>query len=108
MADNDFTQSTNAVVQMPEGVRAILVWQESDGTIRTKGVPHDCAVLNVDSDLRKYLDEYPFSDAWLIQLRDYCDARVRARAEAMACGCAIRPNHQGADWGASEWTMIQL
>ena|SRR5271165_4096366 len=90
--------TTQNVIQIPERSRAVLVWQNDDGSIGRKDVPQDCAVLNIERDLRSHLNDFPYSDAWLLQLRDYIDQRLSARNDARRCGSIAVPVSGGALW----------
>jgi hypothetical protein len=60
------------------------------------------SLINLKRDLLHHLNDYPFSDAWLSQLRDYCDARLKARQEAKATGRVMYPSHE------FKWEMIDV
>lgn len=77
-----------------EQPRASLVYVTDDGVVRRQDVGRNQSVLNIEHDLIKHLNEQPLSDAWLLQLRDYCNGRLGARAEARAAGRIVFP--QGA------------
>lgn len=75
-------------------MRALLIATNDDGSERRQAVGQRDSVLNIETDLIKHLNEQPFSDEWLLQLRDYCNARLGARAQARAAGRVVFP--QGA------------
>lgn len=100
--------STNLpAIQMPDGIKAVLVWKDRDGTVRTQDVPHDSSVLNINRDLRDHLDDYPHSNEWLIQLRDYLNGRIAAQAEARKHGGFVIPTHGDATWSSSGWATVK-
>lgn len=101
MANVDFTQPANITgIVIPEGARAVLVALNNDGSYRTQPVKQSESVLNLQRDLLLHLNEYPHSDEWLTQLRDYCDARLVARQMAKTSNQVIVPNSQ------SQWVMV--
>lgn len=65
--------------QVTPGVRAAIVTLDSNGKWYAHPVPQDASVLNLERDLIQHLQAYPFSDAWLNKLRDYCESRLTAR-----------------------------
>ncbi|KPU89924.1 hypothetical protein APR50_18605 [Variovorax paradoxus] len=84
---------------LPEGARALLVSIDDETgqfKVRTIAEKGD-SVLNIERDLLKHLNEYPHSTEWLEVLRDYCDGRLAARAEARRTGSFVTPKPM-ANW----------
>ncbi|MDP9895340.1 hypothetical protein J2W32_004438 [Variovorax boronicumulans] len=83
---------------LPEGARALVISIDDD-TVQFVGRPLVMgeSVLNIQRDLLRHLNEKPLSTEWLEQLRDYCDSRLAARAEARATGRIVTPNPR-ANW----------
>jgi hypothetical protein len=82
------TPSTVAIpgLTIPSGARAILVAEAQDGKFTTTPVNYGQSVVNLRTELLDHLTAQPYSDEMLLELRDYCDARLQARADAKACG----------------------
>lgn len=53
------------------------------------------SALNLEKDLLKHLDEYPFTDEWLVELRDFVTAKLEARAMARKSGGFVVPIPKG-------------
>ena len=84
--------------RLPEGARAVVVGLDDDtGQLTARPLVMGESVLNIQRDLLKHLNEKPLSTEWLEQLREYCDGRLAARAEARATGRIITPNPR-ANW----------
>lgn len=80
------------ITSLPEGARALLVGIDDEtGQFRARPIADGDSVLNIKRDLLKHLNEYPHTTEWLEVLRDYCDGRLKARAEAKARGSFITP-----------------
>lgn len=88
-------------VEIPAGARAVLVAPAHDGGHILTPIGDDQSVLNIRRDLMAHLSDYPHSDAFLQELRDCCDARLQARADARHGGHLIMP---GA--GKNEWRKL--
>lgn len=71
-----------------DGPRAFLVALDIDDgkTLRFQPVMNQHSVLDIETELKKHLNEYPHSTDWLEDLRDYIDQRLEARALAKAKG----------------------
>lgn len=78
-------------ITIPEGARAVLVAREGDG-INVTPIVQGESVLNIRRDLLVHLNEAPYSTEWLTILRDYCDSKIAARAQAHAAGAIITPS----------------
>lgn len=76
----------------------MLLCLNDDGSIRKKVVAHDCSVLNIERDLRDHMNEYPYSDDWLAQVRDYINQRLDARRDARKFGAISVPVRGGVKW----------
>jgi len=80
------------ITSLPEGVRALLVGvDEETGQLCARPIADGDSVLNIKRDLLKHLNECPHTTEWLEVLRDYCDGRLKARADAKARGSFITP-----------------
>ena len=75
--------------------RALLVSLERNGELELTPVDHGQAVVNLDTELHDHLSAAPRSTEWLLALRDYCDNRLAARAEAHATGGFTMPRADG-------------
>lgn len=93
---------------IPAGARAALLTKNDDGSERITPVPHDASVLNIERDLRSHLNDKPYSDAWLIQLRDYIDQRLDARVEAREAGKCSVPVDGGALWSTGGFQKVEV
>jgi len=81
------------ITALPEGARALLVGMDDEtGQFKVQPIAEQGdSVLNIKRDLLKHLNELPLSNEWLEVLRNYCDGRLKARAEAGARGSFITP-----------------
>lgn len=81
-------EQLEVILSGPAAPRAVLVSMDLDGgkTLRYQPVKGPHSVLNIKTELLNHLADYPFSDAWLLELRDYVDQRLSARADARARG----------------------
>lgn len=70
--------------------RAALVTLEGND-LKVQAVAYGCSVVNLNEDLTSHLSASPFSDEFLVDLRDYCEARLQARAAARAGGGVAVP-----------------
>ncbi|MEJ2802009.1 hypothetical protein WAE61_09025 [Comamonadaceae bacterium PP-2] len=73
-------------LHIPAGARAVLVVELSNGGHKVSPIQHGESVLDIEQDLLSHLNASPLSDEFLSTLRDYCDARLAARAEARDSG----------------------
>ena len=86
---NDTTHTITAAIpgfSIPTGARGVLVVDNGDGTFTMNPVAHGKSVLDVRTELLDHLSSFPCSDEWLHEMRDYCDARLQARAQARGTG----------------------
>jgi len=83
---------------VPEGVRALLVAPTEGGMFRVQAVEFGDSVLNIERDLFLHLNEYPHSAEFLTELRDYCTARLEARAQARQTGSVTMPGASRNEW----------
>jgi hypothetical protein len=90
-----------AQLSSQDAPRAILVSIEDDGSFKTQHVGHGESVLNIEADLFDHLNNKPVSTQFLQDLRDYCDGRLAARAEAGRTGGVSMPRAGG-------WTITHL
>lgn len=80
---------------IPPGARAVLVTDAGEGKFTMHPVEHGKSLLNIQRDLQDHLSAYPLTDEWLEDLRDYCESRLAARAEAKATGGIVIPRKHG-------------
>lgn len=95
------TTALHTALTAPQAPRALLVSLDDAGELQWQPVAHGQAVLNIRQDLLSHLTDAPHSTAWLTELRDYLDARLKARAEAAASGGIAIP-------GDRTWNVIHL
>jgi hypothetical protein len=69
---------------------------QRDGHVTRHSVAPDESILNIERDLIAHLNEGPYSSDFLAKLRDYCESRLQARAEARSAGKMVFP--QAAFW----------
>lgn len=74
-----------SILAAPGAPRAVLVRLECDA-LQVTPVAASCSVVDLETDLTDHLSAEPRSDALLIDLRDYCQARLDARAAARTSG----------------------
>jgi hypothetical protein len=86
----DLLDQSRAIVDFPDHVRAVLVSLGVAGSVYTQEVESDCSVLNIERDLIKHLSDYPFSERWLIGLRDYLDRRILEEAQSRREGSMVQ------------------
>ena len=79
-------------LEIPSDARALLVAPAGDGSYQVRAVENGESLLNIKRDLLKHLNEYPHTDEWLTQLRDYCDGRLAAQGAAHEQGRVVVPN----------------
>ena len=89
-------------ITIPEGARAVMVYEGDKGELLANPIARNKSVLNIETELLDHLNSSPYSDEWLLMLRDYCDQRVTARNAAKACGGFIMPTNKFA------WTMTAV
>ncbi|QOF76079.1 hypothetical protein [Variovorax sp. 38R] len=73
------------------GHRAAMVVRRGGGGFTIRPIEHGKSIVNIQRDLLVHLNEIPFEDGWLMALRDYCDGRLKARAEARSVRGFITP-----------------
>lgn len=76
--------------------RAVLVTRNHDGSMRRTPVGREDSVLDVERDLLKHLGEMYVTDEWLVEVRNYCDGRLKARQDARERNVLIFP--QAKSW----------
>lgn len=65
------------------GARAALVSADwLTGELTAAPVADGQSIVNLSTELTAHLDAAPYSDEFLANLRDYCNARLEARAQA--------------------------
>ena len=82
--------------------RAFLVGVGSDGGLQHQPVGPTHSVLDVKEDLLRHLSAEPMDSQFLIDLRDYCDSRLAARAEARKTGGVVTPA------GNRRWEIVHV
>lgn len=77
--------------------RAFIVSLDLDDgkTVRYQPVMNQYSVLDIRTELISHLADYPHTDGWLQELRDYLDARLAARSNARRCGGVSIPSAGG-------------
>lgn len=75
--------------------RAILVSLDHEGRITHQAIHTGQSIINIETDLQDHLSAQPVSTEFLLNLRDYCDGRLSARAEAKAAGGISLPTKDG-------------
>lgn len=88
--------------KIPEGARAVLVYQGGNGEFMFQPVARNESVLNLESELLKHLNEQPQSVEWLTVLRDYCDSRITATNRARATKSFFTPS------ASFDWDMTRI
>lgn len=66
--------------------RALLVSLDEDGNLQHQAVGMGQSVVRLETELFDHLNSKPFSDEWIAMLRDYCNGRLAAVAEARSTG----------------------
>ena len=95
---NATPQSTNEIMvklTQHNAPRALLVSIKRDGSLEHVPVVDGKSLLNIETELHDHLSAQPRSDAFLMALRDYCNGRLAARAEARATGGFCIPVKSG-------------
>lgn len=77
--------------------RAFITYLDLDDgkTVRYQSVMNQHSVLDIKTELIKHLADYPCTDAWLMELRDYVNARLVERGNAKKCREIPIPNNAG-------------
>lgn len=86
-----------ALLTAADAPRAALVSLDRTGQLQHEPVADGQSLLNISTDLIDHLDSRPYSTAFLTALRDYCDGRMAARAEAKSSGGVSMPRAHGWD-----------
>lgn len=86
LSPNNLAASYLAALTEPNAPRALLLSLADDGNLEHCPVDHGKAVLNIETELQDHLSSKPYTTEWLTALRDYCDARLTARAQAVEVG----------------------
>ena len=96
----EITQAASSIMSVlsgPNAPRALLVSINRTGLLELVPLNQGQSVINIETELHDHLSAAPRSDAFLIELRDYCDCRLAARAEAKATGGFCIPK-KGGGW----------
>lgn len=80
--DNGSCAAQQVCIEFPVDARAVLVSRNNDGSVRTQAVGERQSILNLQNDLFRHLSEYPCSDEWLVELRDFAVAKLQSRQAA--------------------------
>lgn len=75
--------------------RAVLIRIDGDSHRVVPITGRFVSVLSLEQDLQSHLNEYPFTDEWLVDLRDFIDAKLSARQQAKATGGFAIPTPKG-------------
>ncbi len=89
-------------ISIPPGARAMLVSMDQTGKLVAAPVAFEKSILDIERDLLDHLNDQPYSSEWLTVLRDYCDARLKAREAARSTGAIITPRVR------FDWDMTRL
>lgn len=81
-------------ITFPADAEAVLVRRIGDSFVEAP-VAHSMSVLNLQHDLIKHLNEYPFTDEWLATLRNFIDAKLEARRQAALNSGVVIPLETG-------------
>ncbi|WP_368646845.1 hypothetical protein [Castellaniella ginsengisoli] len=81
-------------VTFPHGAQNLLVRRFGNEYLEVP-IWHGMSALNLERDLRKHLNEYPFTEEWLVDLRDFVDAKLRAMRTARKSGGFAIPLPKG-------------
>lgn len=93
-AGQNLHQQALAILSQP-GNRGAIVTIGDDGSLQITALERGKSVVNVFSpELLDHLSASPIETAWLVQLRNYCTARLAARAEARRSGGFVIPRDQ--------------
>lgn len=85
------TEKPQSGIEIPDGARAVLVSRNVDGSYRQMPVSPSSSVLDLHTELLNHLNEYPYSDEWLIELRDFVEAKLQARQSARKVDGFVTP-----------------
>ena len=99
---NEFVAALSGI----DAPRALMVTLNKDGTLEYMPLLQGQSVLNIRADLIDHLNDYPHTDEWLINLRNYVDERLAARDEAGATGGVCIPK-QGGGWNIAHINAFQ-
>lgn len=86
--------STQITITFPDDAESVLVRRYGDEYSEVP-ITHGMSALNLERDLQSHLNEYPFSDEWLAELRDFIEAKLAARQQAKKNGGIAIPLPKG-------------
>lgn len=89
-------------LHIPADARAVLVSHGPNDTLHVQPVEYGQSVLNIRAELLDHLNAYPHSTEWLEDLRDYCNSRLGARADAAKTGGVVLPREHG------RWEIVHV
>jgi transcriptional regulator of nitric oxide reductase len=77
--------------------RALLVSLDHKGRLTHQAIHTGQSIINIETELQDHLSAQPVSTEWLLNLRDYIDCRLSARAEAQRTGGIAIAHKSGFD-----------
>lgn len=86
--------SKQITITFPDDAQNVLVRRYGDEYLEVP-IKHGMSALNLERDLQSHLNEYPFSEEWLVDLRDFIDAKLQARRTAIEVGGIVVPIPKG-------------
>ena len=110
----DFNSSTpslatadfSAALTGPRAPRALIVSLDRNGQLTHRPISDGQSVVNLHTELFDHLNSAPQTDEYLLALRDYCDSRLAARAEAKASGGFMTPRASGG-WNITHTSVFE-
>lgn len=110
---NNFNSSTPSLATAdfltaltgPSAPRALLVSLDRKGQLKYQQVEVGQSVVNLRTELFDHLNSAPQTDEYLQALRDYCDGRLAARADAKASGGFMTPRNGG--WNITHMSAFE-
>lgn len=91
-----------SILSAPNAPRALLVSLSRDGQLNHQPVARGASVLDIETNLMDHLTDFPCSDAFLEQLRQYCESRLEARRQARVSGGFVYPQP------GNVWTIMHM
>lgn len=82
-------------VDVPADARAVLIRCDGESHTVVPITGRFVSVLSLEADLQEHLNNYPFTDEWLVDLRDFVTAKLDARAQAAKTGGFAIPIPKG-------------
>lgn len=95
-------------VAIPLDARCVLVSVGDDGQVMARPAGWGQSVLNIEQDIFSHLNEKPYTDEFLIELRDFCAAKLEARQMARKSGGLAIPVPKGRGFAiVSDFKLIR-